>query len=95
MPTEWLSKITGSVIFRFHIAQQSTGKVNFKSDDLLASCDQASLRVFCACECRSVKNVPAEKIKYGRWPDADFEEKCLQKCQMQHFVHVSSAWCLS
>ena len=34
----------------------------------------ASLKVLCAWEHRSEKNVPAEKIECNRWPVADLDE---------------------
>ena len=41
---------------------------------------QASLKVFCTCECRSEKNVPAQQLNVI--DDIDLDEKCLQdlKC---------------
>jgi len=35
--------------------------------------NQASLKILCACECRSETNVPAEKIECNRWPVADLD----------------------
>ena len=47
---------------------------------------QVSLEVFCTCERRSEKNVPAEKMVCNRQPKTDFDEKCLQKFEVWLFV---------
>ena len=52
---------------------------------------QDSLKVFCACECRSEKNVLAEKIECNRWSYTDLDEKCLQKFDVWDFVPAIGA----
>jgi len=39
---------------------------------------RASLQVFCAYECRSEENVPAEEIECNRWSYTDLNGMCLQ-----------------
>ena len=52
---------------------------------------QDSLKVFCACECRSEKKVPVEKIVCNRWSYTDLDEKCLQKFDVWDFEPASGA----
>ena len=53
--------------------------------------NQASLKVCCACEHSSETNVPPGKMDCNRLSLIDFEEKCLQKFEVWHFVSVSNA----
>ena len=55
----------------------------------LSAAKQASLKVFCACELRSEKNVPAEELECNRWSYTDLDEKNLQKCDVWHSVPAS------
>ena len=38
--------------------------------------------------------MPAEKIEFSRWLDADWDERCLQKVEIGHSVLASGARCL-
>ena len=52
---------------------------------------QASLKLFCACECRSKKNAPAETIECNGWSYTDLDERCPQKFEVRHVVTASGA----
>ena len=52
---------------------------------------QSSSEVFCACEHRFEKNVPAGRIECNRWSCTDLDEKYLQKFDVSDFVSFSGA----
>lgn len=60
-------------------------------------CLAGLIRIFCAYERRSEKNVHVEKVEYNnRWSYTDMDEKCLQKFDVWRspLAKINEPFCL-